>query len=185
MSKTFINDSERERCFCLFWICLLWPLELYVCVSDCVYTSNWCSDDKWKEVGGPNTRDWDLDPIAHPLPRITGVLVFGFRIDFGFRAALEPLPITLIFIDICVIRELEVRFCTFSTEIINLALTAAAAGQLYIMRFLRLCLLIHNLPQATSENLGISPRVTFVTGGMRIPLCTEMEYSRGAAFGEG
>ena len=66
--------------------------ELCVCVSDCVHTSNWCSDDKWKEVGGPNTRDWDLDPIAHPLPRITGVLVFGFRIDFGFRAALEPLP---------------------------------------------------------------------------------------------
>ena len=48
-----------------------------------------------------------------------------------------------------------------------------------------LCLLVHNLPQATLENLGISPRVTFETGGMRIPLCTEMEYSRGAAFGEG
>ena len=111
-------------------VCLLWLFELCVCVSDYVHTSNWCSDDKWKEVGGPNTRDWDLDPIAHPLPRITGVLVFGFRIDFGFRAALEPLPITLIFIDICVIRELEVRFCPFSPEIINLALTAAA-GQLH------------------------------------------------------
>ena len=73
-------------------VCLLWLFELCVCVSDYVHTSNWCSDDKWKEVGGPNTRDWDLDPIAHPLPRITGVLVFGFRIDFGFRAALEPLP---------------------------------------------------------------------------------------------
>ena len=163
-------------------VCLLWRFEFCVCVSDYVHTSNWCSDDKWKEVGGPNTRDWDLDPIAHPLPRITGVLVFGFRIDFGFRAALEPLPITLIFIDICVIRELEVRFCPFSTEIINLALTAATA-QLCIMRFLRLCLLVHDLPQSTLENLGISPRVTFETGGMRIPLCTKMEYSRGVIVG--
>ena len=46
-----------------------------------------------------------------------------------------------------------------------------------------LCLLVHNLPQATLENLGISPRVTFETGGMRIPLCTKMEYSRGVIVG--
>ena len=96
MSKTFINMTLNGNgvCVCSGFciVCLLWRFELCVCVSDYVHTSKWCSDDKWKEVGGPNTRDWDLDPIAHPLPRITGVLVFGFRIDFGFRAALEPLP---------------------------------------------------------------------------------------------
>ena len=58
--------------------------------------------------------------------------------------------ITLISLDICVIRELEVRFCQFPTEIINLALTAAA-GQLYIMRFL---LSLSLDPRFATSNIG-------------------------------
>ena len=53
-------------------------------------------------------------------------------------------------LDICVIRELEVRFCPFPTEIINLALTAAA-GQLYIM-WLLLSLSLD--PRFATSNFG-------------------------------
>ena len=55
----------------------------------------------------------------------------------------------LISLDSCVIRELEVRFCQFPTEIINLGLTAA--GQLYIMRFL---LSLSLDPRFATSNFG-------------------------------